>query len=135
MSINISSENILALSRAYHDLSTGLGNYRFDNWKTLSDDERKDLEDKQWTLFNLSSDLNAQSALLALRATREDIETLQKCTKGMKKAAQTIEDIKDAITIASKAIALGGAFYLAMSTGQLSVAVIAANELIAQMSN
>jgi hypothetical protein len=53
----------------------------------------------------------------------------------MKKAAQTIEDIKDAITIASKAIALGGAFYLAMSTGQLSVAVIAANELIAQMSN
>ncbi|WP_421352315.1 hypothetical protein [Aeromonas sp. 604443] len=134
MSIQFSSEDMFNLSKSFHDLSTALGDFRYSNWNELNQEQRADLEAKQWTLFNMSSDLNATSVVLKVELFDEDIKTLKSCVVDMQAAAQKIEDIKHAIAIAAKAVAFGGAIYLAVSTGDVAAMIAAATSLMQEIN-
>lgn len=129
MSNHLSAKDLFDLSQAFHDLSVALGNYRYAQWDNLTPSQRTDLEAKQWTLFNASSDLNAKSVLLKMKLLDDDLQTLKSCTTAMKEAAENISEIKHAIAIATKAVAFGGTIYLAASTGDVGALVAAASAL------
>lgn len=118
------------LSKAFHELAKALGDYRYANWDTLTQKERDDIENQVWTLLNFASDLNAQSVLEKVAVFEKDLKLLQSCADAMQRAAQKIAGIKLVLTDIAKAIALGGAIYLAVSTGNLQGVVAAAEGLL-----
>lgn len=133
MSRGITAEEVFELSKAFHTLSVILGNYRYDHWDDLSAKQRSDLEDNQWTLFNTASDLNARSVLIKIKLIEKEIDVLKDATSSMQAAAKKIQDIKHAISIATKAVAFGGAIYVAASTGNIAVLIPAASALIKEI--
>ena len=62
----LTSADAFNLSKAFHDLSVSIGEFRFANWDTLSDDNRRTLEDEEWSLLNASSDMVTKAVGLAL---------------------------------------------------------------------
>ena len=82
----------------------------------------------------MSSDLNAKSVVLKVKLLDADIQTLKSCVADMQAAAQKITDIKHAIAIAAKAVAFGGAIYLAASTGDVNVMIAAAASLMQEIN-
>ena len=133
MNRQLTDDEVFELSKAFHSLSTEIGNYRYNHWDELTVGQRTDLENKQWTLFNTASDLNAKSVLLKAKLADQDLVTLQSATKGMQEVAKKIQGIKHAIAIATKAIALSGAIYAAASTGNVGAVVSAASALISEI--
>lgn len=134
MGAQISAQDVFELSQAFHDLSVALGNFRYANWNELTPEQRSDLEAKQWTLFNTSSDLNAKSVVLKVELIEAQLQVLRSCVAGMKASAEKISDIKHAIGIAAKAIAFGGTIYLAASTGDIDAMLAAATSLMQEMT-
>lgn len=134
MEKELSANDAFELSKAFHKLSSVLGHYRYDHWDNLTASQRNDLESKQWTLFNISSDLNAKSVLLKIKLIEPDLQTLQSATDAMHAVTQKIQDIKHAIRIATKAIAFGGAIYVGASTGNVGLIVSAASDLISEIN-
>lgn len=133
MNRKLTDDDVFELSRAFHSLSIEIGEYRYDHWDELTAGQRADLENKQWTLFNTASDLNAKSVLLKAKLADQDLATLQSATNAMQGVAKKIQGIKHAIAIATKAIALSGAIYAATSTGDVAGVVSAASALIAEI--
>jgi hypothetical protein len=134
MSTKLSAQDVFDLSKSFHDLSMTLGDFRYSNWNVLSPAQRADLEAKQWTLFNTSSDLNAKSVVLKAKLLDADIQKLKSCATEMKAAAQKIKDIKHTISIAAKAVAFGGTIYFAASTGDVAAMTAAATSLIQEIN-
>ena len=134
MGTQISAQDVFELSQAFHNLSVALGNFRYANWNELTPEQRIDLESKQWTLFNTSSDLNAKSVVLKVELIEAQLQVLRSCTVGMKASAEKISDIKHAIGIAAKAVAFGGTIYLAASTGDIGTMLAAATSLTQEMT-
>lgn len=129
--IKLSPKLSSALSKAFLALSSSLGKYRSDHWDDLTNQERKQLEDIQWTLFNTSSDLNAYAVILKTKLIGKDLATLKQAAGDMIKAADKIKNIKHAIVIATKAVILGGA----IATGNAPVIVTASADLIAEINS
>ena len=130
MEKELSANDVFEFSKAFHNLSSVLGHYRYDHWDELTPSQRNELENKQWTLFNISSDLNAESVLLKVKLMEQDLQTLESATNAMQAVAQKIQNIKHGIRIATKAIAFGGAIYLGASTGNVGLIVSAASDLL-----
>lgn len=134
MSTQLSAQDMFDLSKSFHDLSTALGDFRYSNWDTLTPAQRADLETKQWTLFNMSSDLNSRSIVLKVKLLEADILVLRSCTADMQAVVQKIVDIKHAVAITTKAIAFAGAIYLVASTGDIAAMIAAATSLAQEIN-
>jgi len=135
MSAKIPAQHLFELAKAFHSLSNVIGDYRFSNWDSLTPAQRADLEAKEWTLFNTSSDLNAKSVLLKTEILDEELQTIRTCTREMQAVTQKIENAKKIIAVAAKAIAFGGAIYLAASTGNVAIMIPAAKSLISEIQS
>jgi hypothetical protein len=125
-----SFDDLIELAGAYLELATAIGNYRIANWNRLTEDERKILNDDWWTLLTMSDDIAAKAAVIRLEMVQTDLENLKKCTAGMKDAAKRISEVKGFIAIATKAVALGGAFYAAAGTGNVIALAAASLQLL-----
>jgi hypothetical protein len=130
MANKLTADQAFALSKAFHNLSTALGNFRYDHWDELSARERQELEDKQWTLFNTASDLNARSVVMRSEILKEHLDALKRITVAMDTAAKKIDEIKRGLRIAAKAVAFGGG----IASGDVPLAVNAGKELLAEIN-
>ncbi|HVF39751.1 MAG TPA: hypothetical protein VM939_07615 [Gemmatimonadaceae bacterium] len=97
------------ISRSFHDLAVSIGRYRFDNWSKLSPSERTDLESREWTLLNDSSDMTSRAIILQVDDMKSALEGIKAATKRLNKTAKSFRDFRSAISVASKAISLGAA--------------------------
>ncbi|MBU1643161.1 hypothetical protein KKE54_07340 [bacterium] len=134
MKTRLSTQDVFNLSKSFHDLSSALGEFRYSNWDSLTPAQRNDLESKQWTLFNTSSDLNAKSVVLKVKLLDDEIQKIKNCISDMQATAKKITDVKHAVAIAAKAVAFGGTIYLAASTGNAAVMIAAATSLIQELN-
>lgn len=128
------SGELSRLSTAFLVLSNNVGNYRVAHIRTLTAVQQASLESKQWTLFNMSSDLNALAAEQILTDLSTCTEGLEKCAEAMKKSIDRIQDIRKVVGIVVNAVALGGTIYTAVSTGNVSAIGAAAEKLVSSIS-
>ncbi len=106
----ISKDQARDLARAFLNLSHTLGQYRFDHWDELGADRRKAVEDLEWSLQNTSSDLTTHAVGIALDDMDGDLKAIQAATDEAKTIVASIQGVTSLLTIATKALALGGAF-------------------------
>src|SRR5204863_1815144 len=53
----LSAEDARKLARSFYDLAVKIGKFRFDNWTSMQDAERTQLEKLEWALLTQSSEL------------------------------------------------------------------------------
>jgi hypothetical protein len=105
----LTSADAFKLSKSFHDLSVAIGEYRFANWNALSEDNRKTLEDEEWSLLNASSDMVTKAVGLALDESDPAAQKVQAATAAAQKAVKTLKEVGKVITIATAAVGLGAA--------------------------
>lgn len=129
----LTKDETMSLQESFHELFVAVGKFRIDNKKKQNLPKKKDteLEELQWSFFNISSELNAASVLMKTALLDDDLKTLTQATKAMKSAAAKINNIKKWIRIGGKAIAFGAA----IMTGQVPATVEAGRDLIDEIKN
>ncbi len=105
----LTSDDAFKLSKAFHDLSVAIGEYRFKNWATLTDDTRKTLENEEWSLLNASSDMVTKAVGLALDESDPGAQKVQASTAAAQKAVKTVKEVGKVISIATAAVGLAAA--------------------------
>jgi hypothetical protein len=105
----LSSADAFKLSRSFHDLSVSIGQYRFGNWETLSEDERRTLEDEEWSLLNASSDMLTKAVGLTLDESDPTGQKVQAATTAAAKAVKTLKEVGKVINVAAAAVGLAAA--------------------------
>ena len=109
MSQKLTSKEALELSKAFHSLSVSLSNYRFENWDTLTKNQRQTIEDSEWSLLNGASDMTTLAVGLVLDESKESFEGLKRSTNKAKKAIKTLETVSKVIKVATTAVVLAAA--------------------------
>jgi hypothetical protein len=105
----LTSDDALALSKSYRDLSVAIGDFRFKNWNTLSEGDRKALEEKEWALLNASSDMVTKAVGLTLDESATAAKKVQGAAATAEKAVKTLKEVRKVITIAAAAVGLAAA--------------------------
>src|SRR5215467_9534992 len=105
----LTSDDALALSKSFRDLSVSIGDFRFKNWKALSAADRKTLEDEEWSLLNASSDLITKAVGLTLDETQAGAKQVQGATGAAQKAVKTLNDVRKIINVATASVGLAAA--------------------------
>ena len=105
----LTSDDALALSKSYRDLSVAIGDFRFRNWNTLSEGDRKALEEKEWALLNASSDMVTKAVGLTLDESEAAAKKVQGAAATAEKAVKTLKEVRKVITIATASVGLAAA--------------------------
>ena len=103
----LSADEALDLAVQFHDLSTSVGNCRFNFWNSFSSDQRAALEDEHWSLMNYSSDFATIAMIATLAALPTVLQDIKNSTNQANNALQTISEITKIINIAAAAAVLG----------------------------
>ena len=105
----LSSADAFKISRSFHDLSVAIGQYRFGNWDTLSEDNRRTLEDEEWSLLNASSDMLTKAVGLSLDESDPTGQKVEAATNAATKAVKTLKQVGKVINVAAAAVGLAAA--------------------------
>lgn len=97
------------LAETFRDLSVKLGDYRFANWGTLTSQQRKDIEDTEWTLLNHSSDFITTAVGIQLNKLQDDLKQIDKATKKATQAIKTATTVRNVLKVAAALVILAGA--------------------------
>lgn len=120
------------LARKFLELSHTLGQYRFAHWDDLEPGQRKEIEDLEWSLQNMSSDMTTMAVGIVLDDIGGDLKALQDASEKARTALADLHAVANLLTIAAKTVALGGAIVsrnpsaIASAAGGLVEAVKAA---------
>jgi len=115
----LSSADAFKISRSFHDLSVAIGQYRFGNWETLSEDNRRTLEDEEWSLLNASSDMLTKAVGLTLDESDPTGQKVEAATNAATKAVKTLKQVGKVINVAAAAVGLAAAI-VAMDPGAIA---------------
>ncbi|HEY8166130.1 MAG TPA: hypothetical protein VIF83_11310 [Gemmatimonadaceae bacterium] len=107
----VSANDARSLARLYYELAGSIGKYRFDNWHKLSPSERGDLESLEWTLLTFSSDMTSRAIIFDLSEARSALREITAATKRLKQSIARLNDVRDVIRAATKAVTLAAAIF------------------------
>jgi hypothetical protein len=107
----LSAEDARKLARSFYDLGVKIGKFRFDNWTSMQDAERIQLEKLEWALLTQSSELATRAISISTEDIEESVGEVSRATKKMTRDLQRIGDAKRVIRIASRALRLGEAVF------------------------
>ncbi len=105
----LTSDDAFVLSKSFRDLSVSIGDFRFKNWRTLSEADRKTLEDEEWSLLNASSDMVTKAVGLTLDESQAGVQRVQGAAVAAQKAVKTLNEVRKVINVATAAVGLGAA--------------------------
>jgi hypothetical protein len=105
----LSVDDIRQLAAGFHDLGVACGQYRFDNWKTLSPADQSKLEGLEWTLLNYSCDFSAEAMEQTLSYLASTLNDIKAATDQAEKAIKKIKTVDKVIKIAAAGAVLGAA--------------------------
>lgn len=107
--MKLSSDHAFELARQFRAMSQALGDYRLDQWKSLSPAQRQQLEDAEWSLLSSASDIRTRAVGLVLDESVLSFTGLKDATAKARKAVEKLAKIRKAIKIAIAAIGLAAA--------------------------
>jgi hypothetical protein len=105
----LTSDDAFALSKSFRDLSVSIGDFRFAHWNTLSETDRKTLEDEEWSLLNASSDMVTKAVGLTLQESEGGAKKLQGAAASAQKAVKTLNNVRKVIEVATASVGLAAA--------------------------
>ncbi|MGD0537753.1 MAG: hypothetical protein ABSC03_08920 [Verrucomicrobiota bacterium] len=113
----ITSEDALDLARLFKESALGLGQFQLDHWNNLSEGQRRDLTDQEYTLLDHSQNLVTYAVGVMLDEAQASLDDIREATVKANQAIQTVTNIKKVMEIATALITLGAAIYSANPSG------------------
>ena len=115
----LTAQEARRIAATFRRLSSALGEYRFDQWDALTEEERQRIENIEWTLLNYSSDFIAQAIVITADQLEDVRPDIDRAVDAINEVTGRIGDARTLITIATKATAFGAA----VATGNLGAIV------------
>lgn len=109
MAAVLTAAQSLTITQEFHDLSVAAGRFRFANWNNLTEDQRQQLENQQWTLLNYSSDFASLSMLDTVDDLSLTLKSLKDLTDQASAALTRLKTVDKVLRIVTIAAALGAA--------------------------
>ncbi len=97
------------LANNFLGLAQAIGDYRFDNWNTLSKAENQKLGDFQWSILSYGEDILALSTALVMDDVMDSLAQINKVTLEIKETIKSLNQLQKAINVAASIVSLGGA--------------------------
>lgn len=105
----LTSAQANALANDFLGLAQAIGDFRYDNWSTLSKTQNQQLSNLQWSILNYGEDVLALSTVLVMDDVQASLDQINSITIEIKTTIQQLKDIQKAISIAAAIVTLGGA--------------------------
>ena len=103
---NLTAEQAAELAKNFLGFAQCIGNYRFSNWKKLSETENQELADKQWSILNAGEDMLALSTTLLIQEADKTLEKINSLTSDLNKTILQIKKVQKVINIGAAVIQL-----------------------------
>jgi hypothetical protein len=97
------------LANNFLGLAQAIGDYRFDNWNTLSKAENQKLGDFQWSILSYGEDILALSTALVMDDVQDSLAQINNVTLEIKETIKSLNQLQKAINVAASIVSLGGA--------------------------
>lgn len=97
------------LANNFLGLAQAIGDYRFDNWNTLSKTENQKLGNFQWSILSYGEDILALSTALVMDDVQDSLAQINKVTLEIKETIKSLDQLQKAINVAASIVSLGGA--------------------------
>lgn len=97
------------LANNFLGLAQAIGDYRFDNWNTLSKTENQKLGNFQWSILSYGEDILALSTALVMDDVQDSLAQINKVTLEIKETIKSLNQLQKAINVAASIVSLGGA--------------------------
>lgn len=107
--MKLTADQARNLARSYFNIAQALGEYRFDNFDTLSAAKRKQIEDLERTLLNSSTTFTAIAITVSLDDLEPVLARVTEVTAQMQTAIDQLQKVDKVIKIATAAVQLAGA--------------------------
>jgi hypothetical protein len=124
---NLTSEQALELSNYFLTLSQTIGQYRIDNFESLSSDQDNRIKDLHWSVMMYANNFNALSTILVLDEVEESLNAINQITRNINETISHLENIQKVIDIATAVVSLGASI--------LSTDVLDINNSIQELSD
>ncbi|WP_086930715.1 hypothetical protein [Agarilytica rhodophyticola] len=118
------------IANSLRKLSSDLGDYRFTNWNSLSEEERGRIESLEWTLLNYSSDMTATAIEIAADSIQEEVQHIKTTTQHLQNAIDRAESVRKVIGVATKAVTLAAS----ISTGNVTAIIESSEGLLEEFT-
>jgi hypothetical protein len=107
--MKLTADQARNLARSYFNIAQALGEYRFDNFDTLSAAKRKQIEELERTLLSSSTTFTAIAISISLDDLAPVLDRVSEVTKQMEDAINQLQKVDKVIKIATAAVQLAGA--------------------------
>lgn len=97
------------LANNFLGLAQAIGDYRFDNWNTLSKTENQKLGNFQWSILSYGEDILALSTALVMDDVQDSLAQINNVTLEIKETIKSLNQLQKAINVAASIVSLGGA--------------------------
>ena len=94
------AHNFLAMAQA-------IGDYRYENFDTLSKDQNQKLSDLHWSILNYSGDLYVLSATLVIDDVQNSLTSIESITTQIKATYKELQNVQKAINVAASIVTVG----------------------------
>lgn len=130
----ISKTDAIGLARDYRNASVAIGDFRFKNWNQLTNQQRKQLEDREWDLLNSSGVLITDATGIALDEAKVTLKNLKKAVVDGTKVLANIKTAKDALRLVGALLGLSGAI-ASGNSGAIAETVIEVAKAVKELSS
>lgn len=105
----LTSAQANALANDFLGLAQAIGDYRFENWNTISKSQNQQLGELQWSILNYGEDILALSTVLVMDDVKASLDQIDNITLEIKSTIQQLKNVQKVINVASAIITFGGA--------------------------
>ena len=106
---NLTSQQANNLANNFLGLAQAIGDFRYENWNTLSKSENQKLGNFQWSILNCSEDILALSTTLVMKDVGISLKQINEVTIQIKGTIENLKNIQKGIDLAASIVTLGGA--------------------------
>ncbi len=97
------------LAANFLGLAQAIGDYRFNNWNTLSKSDNQRLGSMQWSILNSGEDMLALSTNLVMNDVQGSLTQISNITVQIRSSLQKMANVQKAINIAAALVTLASA--------------------------
>ncbi len=105
----LTADDAFQLARNFREVAKQVGDTRTGKWDTLTPDQRQTLENDEWDLLASSMSMRTKAVGIVLEEAKTSLANIVRVTDRARKAIKTLENVREAIGIASAVVTLAAA--------------------------
>ena len=106
---NLTAQQANELANDFLGLAQAIGDFRYNNWNSLSHTDNQKLGNIQWSILNNGEDILALSTTLVFNDVNISLSQINSLTIQIKGTIQNLQNIQKGIYVATSIVTLGAA--------------------------